>query len=173
VLGLGSRRLIGFSMVDHMRTELVLDALGMAVAARGGDRKVAGIICHADRGSQGGINRSPQHSIVETPTSTKRSGTAAAALALSLIDRSSICSRSPRPRRRPRRTHYPVARPGRRRAVYVETMAVGHCGEGIGVTSSRRRSTPALSRAEIIDAALAPRQGVATYQSSPLPCCKR
>jgi putative transposase len=33
VLDLGSRRLLGYSMADHMRTELVLDALTMAVAA--------------------------------------------------------------------------------------------------------------------------------------------
>jgi putative transposase len=52
VLDLGSRRLIGYSMAEHMRAELVLDAVGMAVAARGGDHAVAGIICHADRGSQ-------------------------------------------------------------------------------------------------------------------------
>lgn len=52
VLDLGSRRLLGYSMADHMRTELVLDALTMAVAARGGDSAVAGIITHADRGSQ-------------------------------------------------------------------------------------------------------------------------
>ena len=49
VLDLGSRRLLGYSMADHMRTELVLDALGMAIAARGG--LVAGVIAHADRGS--------------------------------------------------------------------------------------------------------------------------
>ncbi len=52
VLDLGSRRLLGYSMADHMRTELVLDALTMAVAARGGDHAVAGVITHADRGSQ-------------------------------------------------------------------------------------------------------------------------
>jgi transposase InsO family protein len=52
VLDLGSRRLVGYSMADHMRTELVTDALGMAVAARGGDHAVAGVIAHADRGSQ-------------------------------------------------------------------------------------------------------------------------
>ena len=50
VLDLGSRRLLGYSMADHMRTELVTDALGMAVDARGG--AVAGTIAHADRGSQ-------------------------------------------------------------------------------------------------------------------------
>ena len=52
VLDLGSRRLLGYSMAEHMRTELVLDALGMAVAARGGDQAVHGVITHADRGSQ-------------------------------------------------------------------------------------------------------------------------
>lgn len=50
VLDLGSRRLVGYSMADHMRTELVLDALSMAITARGGN--VAGVIAHADRGSQ-------------------------------------------------------------------------------------------------------------------------
>jgi transposase InsO family protein len=52
VLDLGSRRLLGYSMAGHMRTELVLDALEMAVAARGGKEAVVGVIAHADRGSQ-------------------------------------------------------------------------------------------------------------------------
>jgi len=50
VLDLGSRRWLGYSMADHMRTELVSDALNMAVAARGGE--VKGVIFHGDRGSQ-------------------------------------------------------------------------------------------------------------------------
>jgi len=50
VIDLGSRRLLGYAMADHMRTSLVLDALDMAVQARGG--KVAGTIFHSDRGSQ-------------------------------------------------------------------------------------------------------------------------
>jgi putative transposase len=50
VIDLGSRRLLGYSMANHMRTELVADALAMAVAARGGH--VHGIIFHSDRGSQ-------------------------------------------------------------------------------------------------------------------------
>ena len=50
VLDLGSRRLLGYSMAEHMRTELVTDALQMALAARGGG--AAGVIAHADRGSQ-------------------------------------------------------------------------------------------------------------------------
>jgi putative transposase len=52
VLDLGSRRLLGYSMAEHMRTELVTDALSMAIAARGGAERVAGVIAHADRGSQ-------------------------------------------------------------------------------------------------------------------------
>ena len=50
VVDLGSRRLLGYSMAEHMRTSLVIDALDMAIAARGGN--VAGVIAHADRGSQ-------------------------------------------------------------------------------------------------------------------------
>jgi len=50
VLDLGSRRWLGYSMAGHMRTELVADALGMAVANRAG--QVAGVIFHGDRGSQ-------------------------------------------------------------------------------------------------------------------------
>ncbi len=40
----------GYSMADHMRTELVTSALTMAILSRGSD--VAGVIAHADRGSQ-------------------------------------------------------------------------------------------------------------------------
>jgi transposase InsO family protein len=50
VLDLGSRRLLGYAMAEHMRSELVIDALDMAVGARGGH--VAGVIFHGDRGSQ-------------------------------------------------------------------------------------------------------------------------
>lgn len=50
VLDLGSRRLLGYSMADHMRTELVADALRMAAAERAGC--TARIIFHGDRGSQ-------------------------------------------------------------------------------------------------------------------------
>lgn len=50
VLDLGSGRLVGYSMADHMRTELVADALTMAAGLRGGT--TTGIIFHGDRGSQ-------------------------------------------------------------------------------------------------------------------------
>lgn len=47
---IGSRRILGFAMAEHMRTELVASALEMAVAARGG--LVEGMAFHHDRGSQ-------------------------------------------------------------------------------------------------------------------------
>lgn len=47
VLDVCSRRVLGWSMATRMRTELVVDALKMAVATRGGS--VAGVIFHADR----------------------------------------------------------------------------------------------------------------------------
>ncbi|GGS77183.1 transposase [Planobispora rosea] len=49
VLDLGSRRLAGWSIADHMRTELVSDALRAAAAMRG---SLHGAIFHADHGAQ-------------------------------------------------------------------------------------------------------------------------
>jgi len=49
VIDLGSRRVVGWSMADHVRAELVCDALGMAIEHR---RPGAGLIFHSDRGSQ-------------------------------------------------------------------------------------------------------------------------
>ena len=44
-----SRAIVGWSMADHMRSELVVDALQMAVARR---RPEPGLIHHSDQGSQ-------------------------------------------------------------------------------------------------------------------------
>jgi putative transposase len=44
-----SRRIVGWSMADHMRTGLVVDALNMAIARR---RPEAGLIHHSDQGGQ-------------------------------------------------------------------------------------------------------------------------
>jgi transposase InsO family protein len=49
VIDLGSRRVVGWSMADHMRAELICDALGMAIEHR---RPGEGLIFHSDRGSQ-------------------------------------------------------------------------------------------------------------------------
>jgi putative transposase len=49
VQDLYSRRVVGWSMADHMRTELVTDALQMGLAHR---RPDPGLIWHSDQGSQ-------------------------------------------------------------------------------------------------------------------------
>jgi transposase InsO family protein len=48
VIDIASRRVVGYAMADHMRTELVSDALQNALATR--DPK-PGVIFHSDRGS--------------------------------------------------------------------------------------------------------------------------
>jgi transposase InsO family protein len=49
VLDLCSRRIVGWSMAEHLRAELPIDALSMAVARR---RPAAGLLHHSDRGVQ-------------------------------------------------------------------------------------------------------------------------
>jgi putative transposase len=44
-----SRRIVGWAIADHMRKELVIDALQMAIARR---RPDTGVVHHSDRGSQ-------------------------------------------------------------------------------------------------------------------------
>jgi putative transposase len=49
VIDIASRRVVGYAMADHLRTELVSDALANAVAARD---PAPGVIFHSDRGCQ-------------------------------------------------------------------------------------------------------------------------
>ena len=44
-----SRKVVGWAIADHMRTERVVDVLAMALAQR---RPAHGVVFHADRGSQ-------------------------------------------------------------------------------------------------------------------------
>ena len=54
-----TRRVLGRAVADHLRADLVADALRQAVALRG---ELPGkVIFHADRGCQGGFNWSSQH----------------------------------------------------------------------------------------------------------------
>jgi len=48
VMDAWSRRIVGWSMANHLRTELVLDALGMAID----QRRPVDVIHHSDQGSQ-------------------------------------------------------------------------------------------------------------------------
>ncbi len=49
VIDIASRRVVGYALADHLRTELVADALCNAVAAR---NPQPGVIFHSDRGCQ-------------------------------------------------------------------------------------------------------------------------
>jgi putative transposase len=49
VIDLASRRVVGWALADHMRTELIQDALQMAFTTR---RPAGGVIFHSDRGCQ-------------------------------------------------------------------------------------------------------------------------
>jgi transposase InsO family protein len=49
VIDIASRRVAGFALADHLRTELVADALSNAVAARDPE---PGVVFHSDRGCQ-------------------------------------------------------------------------------------------------------------------------
>lgn len=57
-IDLGSRKLAGWQVADHMRAGLVEDALRAAARDRG---SLAGAVFHSDHGSVGGFNRSSQH----------------------------------------------------------------------------------------------------------------
>ena len=48
VLDAFSRKIVGWAMAEHLRTELVLSALNMAL----GQRKARGVVHHSDQGSQ-------------------------------------------------------------------------------------------------------------------------
>ena len=56
-----SRRIVGWAMADHMRSELVVDALQMALARR---KPGPGLVHHSDQGSQPGLKGSSQHRVV-------------------------------------------------------------------------------------------------------------
>jgi putative transposase len=49
ILDAFSRRVVGWSMAEHLRTELVLDALDLAIAQPHPD---AGLVHHSDHGCQ-------------------------------------------------------------------------------------------------------------------------
>jgi putative transposase len=61
VLDCFSRRIVGWSMADHLGTELVLDALEMAISQR---RPAPGLVHDADHGCQTGFKGSSQHCFV-------------------------------------------------------------------------------------------------------------
>jgi transposase InsO family protein len=51
VIDLSSRRIVGWALADHLRSELVVEAMKQAITSR---RHTTGLIFHSDRGSQYG-----------------------------------------------------------------------------------------------------------------------
>ena len=60
VIDVCSRKVVGWQLAPHMRTDLVLDALRMALSQRRAGADVE-LVFHSDAGSQGGFTRSSQH----------------------------------------------------------------------------------------------------------------
>ncbi|WP_432485276.1 DDE-type integrase/transposase/recombinase [Kineococcus esterisolvens] len=58
VIDISSRQIVGWATADHLRTDLVEQALRNACEQR---RPPVGVIFHSDRGCRGGFNRSSQH----------------------------------------------------------------------------------------------------------------
>jgi len=69
VLDVFSRRIVGWSMAGHLRTELILDALDMAISVR---RPADGLVHHSDRGTQLGFKESSQHCLVAASVGVHR-----------------------------------------------------------------------------------------------------
>ena len=61
VLDAFSRRIVGWSMATHLGTELVLDALDMAISQR---NPTPGLVHHSDHGCQPRFKGSSQHGLV-------------------------------------------------------------------------------------------------------------
>ena len=62
ILDAFSRRVVGWAMADHLRTELVLAAVDMAVRRR---RPAPGLVHHSDRGAQPGFKGSSQQPVLD------------------------------------------------------------------------------------------------------------
>jgi transposase InsO family protein len=62
VIDIAPRRVVGYALADHLRTELISDALSNAVAARSPE---PGVIFHSDRGS------TPQPRTPPSPTTAR------------------------------------------------------------------------------------------------------
>ena len=67
VIDVYSRRVVGWQLAGHMRTDLVLDALRMALGRRQAGADLA-LIHHSDRGSQPRFNRSSQQRVLSDCT---------------------------------------------------------------------------------------------------------
>ena len=66
-----SRRIVGWRVASHRRTDMVLEALEMARRSRGKHRLI-GLVTHSDGGSQPGLNRWTRHRLVGESVGARR-----------------------------------------------------------------------------------------------------
>jgi transposase InsO family protein len=96
-----SRKVLGYSIADHIGADMVTAAIDSAVASRGGSGRCRGTILHSDRGGEGGFNRWTQHRclglIVDDRQRLRR-------VSSSRVSCEAVSSEPPRPRRYPRRS---------------------------------------------------------------------
>lgn len=84
VIDVFSRLLVGWQLATHMRTDLALNALEMAIWRR--DTAVLdGLVCHSDRGVQPNISRSATPTGSPTSAPSPRSAPAATPTTLSPV----------------------------------------------------------------------------------------
>jgi transposase InsO family protein len=79
IIDVFSRFIVGWQVSNSLRSDLAIDALEMAIFARGDD--LVGLVHHSDRGVQGEFNRLSQHPItmeVLDGSSTTSSGSSRA-----------------------------------------------------------------------------------------------
>jgi transposase InsO family protein len=69
VIDVFSRMIVGWQFAEHMRADLVLDALKMALHLRGPGAEVQ-LVHHSDAGGQARLNRSSQHRFVDLTVNT-------------------------------------------------------------------------------------------------------
>ena len=65
-----ARRVVGWSIADHLRAELVADAVQMATWRR--QPPNGQVVAHSDHGAQAGFNRWSQHRLVEEIVGVRR-----------------------------------------------------------------------------------------------------
>jgi len=155
-----SRRVIGWAMETHLRTELVLAALNMAVT----QRRPTAVIHHSDQGCQGGFNWSSQQ-LEEEELRWPQGGSAALigrcerrcvhqgahrSLGASIDSASGTRSRAGcRAKKRPSTVVFllPLVRAGSVKLVACRRSVERHCRSAICLSRSARRSRFVMQQA--------------------------
>lgn len=130
-----SRAIVGWSMAEHMRAQLVVDALEMGISRR---RPEAGLVHHSDQGSQPGLNRCSQQWFRRRPYPAKVISLPSRRLARRAGRSGGSLARRPSPGQCAPTPSPPDARPVPRRG----SSSRGSCGGGCSGCGRPRRGRP-------------------------------